>query len=172
MDKEREIELLGEYSDEEEEKYVTGVEERFDELIRGLFELQDYIKNTQYMVESERGERELDVIKDSLDTLIMDETMDKENAKIASMFDDIFPEDSDEEFTSDLDFSEDRDYQDEVEKNRVESIDYEWRQLKDNVFNFRKYIEKQIGRVSSERAIEELSNIFEEVKLMTDLQDG
>ena len=163
---------MGEYSDEEEEKYVTGVEERFDELIRGLFELQDYIKNTQYMVESERGERELDVIKDSLDTLIMDETMDKENAKIASMFDDIFPEDSDEEFTSDLDFSEDRDYQDEVEKNRVESIDYEWRQLKDNVFNFRKYIEKQIGRVSSERAIEELSNIFEEVKLMTDLQDG
>ena len=70
MDKEREIELLGEYSDEEEEKYVTGVEERFDELIRGLFELQDYIKNTEYMVESERGERELDVIKDSLDTLL------------------------------------------------------------------------------------------------------
>ena len=70
MDKEREIELLGEYLDEEEEKYVTGVEERFDELIRGLFELQDYIKNTEYMVESERGERELDVIKDSLDTLL------------------------------------------------------------------------------------------------------
>ena len=97
--------------------------------------------------------------------------MDKENAKIASMFDDIFPEDSDDEFTSDLDFSEDRDYQDEVEKNRVESIDYEWRQLKDNIFNFRKHIEKEIGRVSSERAIEELGNIFEEVKLMTDLQD-
>lgn len=61
---------LGEYSDEAEEKYVTGVEERFDELIRGLFELQDYIKNTEYIVESERGERELDVIKDSLDTLL------------------------------------------------------------------------------------------------------
>lgn len=70
MEKERENELLGTYTDEEEEKYVTGVEERFDELIRGLFELQDYIKNTEYIVESERGERELDVIKDSLDTLL------------------------------------------------------------------------------------------------------
>jgi len=61
---------LGEYSDEEEEKYVTGVEERFDELIRGLFELRDYINNTEDIVESERGERELDVIKSSLDTLL------------------------------------------------------------------------------------------------------
>ena len=61
---------LGEYSDEEEEKYVTGVEERFDELIRGLFELRDYINNTEDMVDSERGERELDVIKSSLDTLL------------------------------------------------------------------------------------------------------
>lgn len=61
---------LGKYSDEEEEKYVTGVEERFDELIRGLFELRDYINNTEDIVESERGERELDVIKSSLDTLL------------------------------------------------------------------------------------------------------
>lgn len=70
MEKERENELLGAYTDEAEEKYVTGVEERFDELIRGLFELRDFISNTEYMVESERGERELDVIKDSLDTLL------------------------------------------------------------------------------------------------------
>lgn len=61
---------LGEYTDEAEEKYVTGVEERFDELIRGLFELQDYINNTEDIVDSERGERELDVIKSSLDTLL------------------------------------------------------------------------------------------------------
>ena len=83
-----------------------------------------------------------------------------------------FPEDDDEEFTSNLDFSETRDYQDETEKNRVESIDYEWRQLKDDIFNFRKHIEKEIRRVFSERAIEELNNIFEEVKLMTDLPDN
>lgn len=70
MEKERENELLGAYTDEEEEKYVTGVEERINELIRGLFELRDFISNTEYMVESERGERELDVIKDSLDTLL------------------------------------------------------------------------------------------------------
>jgi len=94
-----------------------------------------------------------------------------ETAKIISMLNNNFPEDSDDEFTSNLDFSDVSDYQDEVEKNRVEGIDYEWRQLKDNIFNFRKHIEKELGRVSSERAIEELSNIFEEVKLMTDLQE-
>lgn len=70
MDKDNENILLGEYSDEAEEKYVTGVEERFDELIRGLFELRDYINNTEDIVDSERGERELDVIKSSLDTLL------------------------------------------------------------------------------------------------------
>ena len=61
---------LGDYDDEDEEKYITEVSERFDSLIKGLFELKEYIDNTQYNISSERGEREIEIIKDSLETLL------------------------------------------------------------------------------------------------------
>ena len=61
---------LGDFDDEEEEKYVTEVSEKFDSLIKGLFELKEYIDNTQDYVSSERGEREIEIIKDSLETLL------------------------------------------------------------------------------------------------------
>lgn len=60
---------LGGFFDEEEE-YVTKVSEKYDELIKGLFDLKEYIENTQEYVSSERGEREIAIIKDSLETLL------------------------------------------------------------------------------------------------------
>lgn len=61
---------LGDFDDEEEEKYVTEVSEKYDSLIKGLFELKEYIDNTQDYVSSERGEQEIERIKDSLETLL------------------------------------------------------------------------------------------------------
>lgn len=61
---------LGGFFDEEEEEYVTKVSEKYDELIKGLFDLKEYIENTQEYVSSERGEREIEIIKDSLETLL------------------------------------------------------------------------------------------------------
>lgn len=97
----------------------------------------------------------------------------KENAKIVSMFDE-FPDD-DDEFVSDLDLSSELtdigEYANENEKDIVEGLDYEWMQLKDDIFSFRKHIEEVANGVASDRAKRELNNIFEEVKLMTDLQE-
>ena len=52
------------------EKYITEVSEKFDSLIKGLFELKEYIDNTQDYVSSERGELEIERIKDTLETLL------------------------------------------------------------------------------------------------------
>lgn len=61
---------LGDFYDKEEEEYVTKVSEKFDELIKGLFDLKEYIDNTPEYISSERGEREIEIIKDSLETLL------------------------------------------------------------------------------------------------------
>ena len=61
---------LGDFDDEDEEKYITEVSEKFDSLIKGLFELKAYIDNTQDYVSSERGELEIERIKDTLETLL------------------------------------------------------------------------------------------------------
>ena len=61
---------LGDFDDEDEEKYITEVSEKFDSLIKGLFELKEQIDNTQDYVSSERGELEIDRIKDTLETLL------------------------------------------------------------------------------------------------------
>lgn len=61
---------LGGFFDDEEKEYVTKVSDRYDELIKGLFDLKEYIDNTQEYVSSERGEREIGIIKDSLETLL------------------------------------------------------------------------------------------------------
>lgn len=61
---------LGDFDDEDEEKYITEVSEKFDSLIKELFELKEYIDNTQDYVSSERGELEIDRIKDTLETLL------------------------------------------------------------------------------------------------------
>ena len=37
---------LGDFDDEDEEKYITEVSEKFDSLIKGLFELKEYIDKT------------------------------------------------------------------------------------------------------------------------------
>lgn len=60
---------LGDFYDEEEEEYITKVSEKLDELIRGLFDLKEYIDNTPEYVSSERGEREIQRIKDTIETL-------------------------------------------------------------------------------------------------------
>ena len=62
--------ILGDFDDEDEEKYITEVSEKFDSLIKELFELKEYIDNTQDYVSSERGELEIDRIKDTLETLL------------------------------------------------------------------------------------------------------
>ena len=61
---------LGDFDDEDEEKYITEVSEKFDSLIKRLFELKEYIDNTQDYVSSERGELEIERIKDTLETLL------------------------------------------------------------------------------------------------------
>lgn len=61
---------LGEFFDDEEEKYVKKVSEKYDELIKGLFDLKEYIDNTEDYIESERAEREIEIIKNSLETLL------------------------------------------------------------------------------------------------------
>ena len=61
---------LGDFDDEDEEKYITEVSEKFDSLIKKLFELKEYIDNTQDYVSSERGELEIERIKDTLETLL------------------------------------------------------------------------------------------------------
>ena len=61
---------LGDFDDEDEEKYITEVSERFDSLIKGLFELKEYIDNTQDYVSSKIGELEIERIKDTLETLL------------------------------------------------------------------------------------------------------
>ena len=60
---------LGDFYDKEEEEYVTKVSEKLDELIKGLFDLKEYIDNTPEYVSSERGEREIQRIKDTIETL-------------------------------------------------------------------------------------------------------
>ena len=61
---------LGDFDDEDEEKYITEVSEKLDSLIEGHFELKEYIDNTQDYVSSERGELEIERIKDTLETLL------------------------------------------------------------------------------------------------------
>ena len=78
----------------------------------------------------------------------------------------------DDEFDDD-EFDDDEtngigEYQDVEEKMKIRRVSFEWWKLKDDIINFGKYIENELGINYSERAKEELSTIFEEVKKIAD----
>lgn len=57
-------------------------------------------------------------------------------------------------------------YNDENEKNTVESVRFRWTNLQDEISSFRDYVEEKRDMALSERASNELNDILEEIDVM------
>jgi hypothetical protein len=57
-------------------------------------------------------------------------------------------------------------YNDEKEKNDVESVRYRWTKLQDEISSFRDYVEEKRDMALSDRASNELNDILEEIDVM------
>ena len=61
---------LGEYNDEEEAKLILNVSEKMEKLQSDIFSFLEYVEDKKYSVVSERAEREIDEIIDTLNRII------------------------------------------------------------------------------------------------------
>ena len=139
--------------------------------------VQVYLKcnrRTQHLINLRVADKPFDdVTEDDIDryieerSFLLDDLLDYISSfsprRITYENEDLYDDEFDDDETNGI-----GEYQDVEEKMKIRRVSFEWWKLKDDIINFGKYIENELGINYSERAKEELSTIFEEVKKIAD----